>query len=185
MKLLCISPAAFEFVRKNLLPLPSQSYLYEKFKDIVVTPGLNVPAFEFLRGLAPKMDKNEELVTVMVDEMKIDEWAETYNKIDAVIGPHKYANQLLIKSILGDWELPIYSKFDSAITKKNLFRIIRKLESIGIKVMFFVCDQGPRNLTLAKKLGITIDNVSFPNPHDESREVCFAFDWVHAYKNLR
>ena len=185
MKLLCISPSAYGFVRNNIVPLPSETTLYEKFKDFTVKPGFNDLSLEFLKKLVPLMNQGEEFATIMIDEMKVDEWAEMDNKIDAVIGPHKYANVVLVKSITGKWELPVYTKFDSAITKKNLFKIIRKLEEIGVKIMFVVCDQGPRNLTLAKKLGINTESVSFPNPCDESREICFAFDWVHCFKNLR
>ena len=185
MKLLCTSPAAFNIVREEIAPLPSESAIYEKFKGLKLKPGINKPGLEFLIQLKPKMNPGEEIVTVMIDEMKIEEVVKMDYKIDAALGPHKYANQILIKSITGDWEVPVYTKFDSAITKKNLFKVIRQLEAVGIKPMFVVCDQGPRNLTLAKKLGIDVDSVSFQNPCDPSRKIFFAFDVVHGFKNLR
>ena len=183
---MCISPKAFEFVRKNVLPLPSEAAIREQFKGVHVKPGINKPALEFLRELVPKMTTpGENIVTMMIDEMKLEERGDIDRKIDAAIGPHAYANQILIKSIFGDWEVPIYTAFDMAIKKKKIMRIIRQLEGIGIKVVFIVTDQGPRNLALAKSLGIAPGSVSFENPADKKRRVFFSYDSVHLIKSLR
>ena len=70
---------------------------------------------------------------------------------------------------------------------------------IGIRVLITTCDQAGSNQAVAKSLGIfpnkktskTLgvehdpENVTFPNPWDQEREVFFSFDWVHAFKNLR
>ena len=184
--LLCMSPKAFEYVRKNVLPLPSEAAIREQFKGVHVKPGLNRPAFEFLRELVPKMTTpGENIATIMIDEMKLEERGDIDRKIDAAIGPYAYANQILVKSIFGDWEVPIYTGFDMAIKKKKLMRVIRQLEGIGIKVVFVVTDQGPRNLSLAKSLGIAPGSVSFENPADKKRRVFFSYDSVHLIESLR
>ena len=185
MRLMCISPEAYEFVRENIKPFPSRSNLRKKLGWLHTKPGMNMPGFAFLQELAPKMTPGEEIATIMIDEMKLSERGELDHKIDAFIGPHAYANQILVKSIFGNWQLPIYTAFDSAIRKKKLKKVIRKLEAIGIKIVFIVCDQGPRNISLANSLGISTEKVSFPNPADETRDIFFSYDAVHLIKSLR
>merc|ERR1712051_347005 len=65
--------------------------------------------------------------------------------------------------------------------------------------MITTCDQAGGNQGLAKSLGIfpskktseelgvdhDPENVSFTNPWNNERQVLFAFDWIHAFKNLR
>ena len=182
---MCISPEAYEFVREKVKPFPSKSDLRKKLGWLHAKPGMNMPAYEFLKQLAPKMNPAEEIATIMIDEMKLSERGDLDQKIDAFIGPHAYANQILVKSIFGNWQVPIYTAFDSPIRKKKLMQVIRKLEAIGIKIVFIVCDQGPRNLSLAKSLGISSEKVSFPNPADETRDIFFSYDVVHLIKSLR
>ena len=127
----------------------------------------------------------EKIVGITFDEMKLADRAEYDHKIDAALGPNKWVQQVLVKSLVGDWEVPIWQEFDQAVTKKNLFRIIKKLEEMGLIVLLTVCDQGPKNQKLANKLGISPENVFFVNPADNRRKVIFTFDFVHAFKNLR
>ena len=186
MKLKCISSAALEFVRKYIVPLPCETSLLEKLAFMKCAPGLLYPAYEYLRGLPPRMnDPNECLSALVFDEMKLDDLATYDSKLDAVLGPHMYAQQVYVRSLIADWELPILVEFDKAITKDSLHDIIIKMEVIGIKIMIVVCDQGPSNQSLAGALGITNENVSFVNPHDSSRNVVFINDMVHLHKSLR
>ena len=125
------------------------------------------------------------MATIFFDEMKLEERGHYDKRNDYVLGPHSQANQVMARSIGGDWKVPIYTLFDVDVTKATLTEIICALEEIGIHVLLIVCDQGGKNLGLPKELGITTENVSFPNPYDQSRVVFFAYDFVHTMKNLR
>ena len=72
-----------------------------------------------------------------------------------------------------------------ALTKEHYNQCILHLEGIKIKVLLSVCDQGPRNVGLAKALGVSKTNVRVPNPYDSSRFVLFSYDFVHIFKNIR
>ena len=90
----------------------------------------------------------------------------------------------MVRSIVGDWKVPIQTVLDQPVTKDILFELIKELEKIGILVIFIVSDQGPKNLGLAKTLGITPENVTF-SMTEGGREIVFAYDWVHTFKNMR
>ena len=195
-----ISPKVLKLLRKNkVLPLPSDSTLKKKFSFMYVTQGYVHPSLEYFKKLVPRMKKGEELACLSFDEMKLVERAQWDRKIDAVIGPHKQAQVFMLRSLIGDWKLPVYVEFDTKVTKSLLLQIIFQIEMIGIKVMITTCDQAGGNQGLAKSLGIfpskktseelgvdhDPENVSFTNPWDNERQVLFAFDWIHAFKNLR
>ena len=136
MRLKCISSQALEFVRKSILPLPSESALIEKFGFLTCTPGLLRPAYEYLRDLVPRLTgPGETLASLMFDEMKLDERCEYYTKLDAVIGPHAYAQQTYVRSLTADWEFPLFLEFDKAMTQSTIMDIIQKLDDIGITIL--------------------------------------------------
>ena len=134
--------------------------------------------------------------------MKVTEKAEWDRKIDAVLGPNKQVNVFMVRSLFGDWKLPVFIDVEATkdpnepklpkgvknppkIPKFLLMQIIVQLEALGIKVLSTVCDMGGDNQGLAKELGINTNNVTFPNPWDPERPVYFSFDFVHGFKNLR
>ena len=50
--------------------------------------------------------------------------------------------QALARSLVGDCKIPCYFDFDQTFTPELLKESIYLLESVGIKVLIFVCDQG-------------------------------------------
>ena len=186
MRLKCVSPQALDIVREEVAPLPSHSFIDEKLKYLDVNPGMNRPAFEYLREKSKTMSRpGENVVAIYFDEVKIDERAHFYKKYDYVLGPDRFANQIMVSSIIDDWKFSIYTLFDEEVSKKTLFALIKCLEHIGLHVLIVVCDQGGKNLTLARELEISPENVTFKNPANENRIVIFSYDWVHTFKNLR
>ena len=186
MKLKCVSPKALDIVRENIAPLPCPKKVHDEFQFINPLPGLNIPALEYLKAKIPDMNKPAEHVGVLFfDEAKLDERGQYDQKNDYTLGPHSQANQLMVRSLGGDWKVPIYTLFDSEVSKETLIEIICALETIGIHILLIVCDQGGRNMGLPKKLGITSENVSFTNPFDPNRVIFFSYDFVHTFKNLR
>ena len=181
-----IGTKALEFARINLgVPLPSETCLYEKFKFMKIERGYVKPSILYLKSLMPRLSPSERLGAIKFDEMKIKETAIYDSRLDCLFGPNKYVQEILVRGIFGKWQYPIYIDYDMALTKSHYMECVLHLEAIGLKVLISSCDQGPRNISLANDLGINSDNVSVPNPYDESRFVLFVFDWVHIFKNIR
>ena len=92
---------------------------------------------------------------------------------------------ITIKSLYGDFEYPIYFDFDVPVTVQVYNEIAYALAVIGFRIMLTVCDQGPRNEGLAKKLGITLEKYWVTHPYNEEWSIYFTFDVVHCMKNFR
>lgn len=177
---------SLEFVRKTAgLPLPSERTIREKFKFMKVNRGYATPALVYLKNLMPRILENEKLCALKFDEMKISESAIYDSRLDAVLGPNKYVNQILVRGIFKNWSYPIYLDFDMPLSKHEYNQCIFHLEEIGAKVLISACDQGPQNIALAKELGVSINKQKVENPFDASRFVLFSFDFIHIFKNLR
>ena len=178
--------AALEFVRHIAgLPLPAESTCRKKFHFMRVERGFITPALLYLEAKMPSLPEKHRLACVKFDEMKVKETAIYDSGLDAVLGPHKYVQEILVRSLYGDWQYPVYIDYDMALTKEHYNQCILHLEGIKIKVLLSACDQGPRNVGLAKALGVSKTNVRVPNPYDSSRFVLFSYDFVHIFKNIR
>ena len=184
MRLKCIDSRALAFVRKFIVPLPAEATLLQKFGFMHLSPGFLLPAFEYLKDKVSGMIENENLVTLSFDEMKIDERSDYDYKLDAQLGPHSYAQQLFVRSLIGKWKLPIFTEFDVAMSKETLISIIQQLEEINVHVLLVICDQGTPNQSLSKQLGITTEKVYF-EIEGIQRKIFFAPDVVHLVKSLR
>jgi hypothetical protein len=66
-----ISIKAFNFVRKNIVPLPGDSTLDRKFGFIHVSRGLIEPAIAYLQQRVPRMATREKLAGIAFDEMNL------------------------------------------------------------------------------------------------------------------
>ena len=177
-----------DFVRENIAPLPSNATLIANFGDFHCTPGLLIPAHEYLKDLVPRMtEPGENLATLSFDEMKLDEHCDLDQKIDAMLGPNSYAQQIFIQSLTGPWKLPYFVEFDVSMTKKTLFDIIHGLDEIGVHILFVTSDQGGKNVGLPGELGLTNDKpyFTFTSKNGKIRKIYFGFDWVHLHKSLR
>ena len=91
----------------------------------------------------------------------------------------------MIRSLYGSWKLPIYLDFDQAVTPDIYNQILYELGAIGIRVCLSVCDQGPRNESLAKALGITPSKTWIKHPFNPDWDVYFSYDFVHLFKSFR
>jgi hypothetical protein len=101
------------------------------------------------------------------------------------VGPHKMVQTLIVRGVASAWKFPVYADFDTALLEQVMLEIIVTLECLGLKVLISTCDQGPKNVGLCGALGVSVENVFFENPYDNSRKVIFTYDFVHAFKNLR
>ena len=101
------------------------------------------------------------------------------------LGPNKLANVLFVRGIIGDWKYVYFIEYDKKLTKERFNEVILSIELLGIHVLCSTCDQGPRNESLAKSLGVTNDKPYFTNPMDPTRNVYWLYDPVHLYKSFR
>ena len=65
--------------------------------------------------------------------------------IDAVIDKHSQAQTVFVRSLFGDWKMPVYVGFDKQVTVDLLNEIIIRVEDIGIRVHATVCDMAGKN----------------------------------------
>ena len=184
-RLMSIRGAALDYVRQIGFPLPCKRTCQKKFGFLNVVCGLIKPAIIYLRDLIPRLKLSEQLGALSFDEVKIKESAVHDVKLDAFLGPNNYAQVILVRSLLGKWKFPVFFDFDTAVTSRIYFEIIYQLEAISTQILISLSDQGPRNLSLAKELGVSTENVLVPNPFDPSRFIVFSYDFIHVFKNLR
>ncbi len=79
-----------------------------------------------------------------------------------------------------------------ALLLENTTEIICEIESTGLKLQAFICDQGGSNMGLAKQFGIDVDEgiTSFQNPscedteveNENGRRIVWVYDFIHLYK---
>ena len=105
--------------------------------------------------------------------------------VTCILGPHRTAQVIMVRSLTSDWKYPIYVAFDSPVTPEIYKEIIMELEQIEYHVLMSACDQGSKNEGLAKRLGVTKDKFWIQNPADPSRIVLWSHDFVHTFKNDR
>ena len=91
----------------------------------------------------------------------------------------------MIRGLVEDYQFPIFFGFDIAVRKELFDQTVIMIENVGGKCLASTSDQGGDNIGLKNELGITEDNVTYPNPAHPSRPIYFLFDFVHIYKNLR
>ncbi len=187
MSLRILSQSSLKAIRKKTpLLLPSLTSLRRKFSFVHVCPGIIQPMIKFFLQQQDNFMGNSSLCALSFDEMNLKETADLDTRLDRLVGPSKMAQTVMVRGIVASWKFPVFVDFDMAITKPLLLEIICALESVKLKVLIALSDMGPKNRGLVSKSQLNIgEECTFANPFDSSREVLFAFDWVHVFKNLR
>ncbi|KAF0310977.1 Transposable element P transposase [Amphibalanus amphitrite] len=128
----------------------------------------------------------ERLCILMFDEMKVSNLMDYDPREDQVVGPHKYLQQVMVRSLVGNWRLPLFFDFDRPMTADLLFDLVRQAESAGALVTGVVSDLGPTNQGLWRALGIAHNRrTSSTNPADPNRQVWVFADTPHMIKLAR
>ncbi len=110
---------------------------------------------------------------------------EYYQKKDCVFQAHKKVQVAMIRGLCHDWKQPIFFDFDQPMRENLLTEIILKIESTGIEVWAMTSDGGSTNQSLLKTLGISINQTSFQNPADATRQIYVFVDVPHVLKLIR
>jgi hypothetical protein len=166
-------------LKKNIIKKKSKNM------DTFLDTGIIKPAMAYLSQLVPRLSPREKLASLAFDEMNLRNIGDIDRYLDLAIGPNKMVQTVMVRGLCSGWKYPIFCEFDTALSKTVLFEIIMALEALGVKMLIATCDQGSKNLGLARQLGVTEDNVKFENPFCSERSVYFCYDWVHCFKNIR
>ena len=180
-----LSKKAYNHLRnKNLLPLPSMSFIRKNFKNFIIKEGHFDHVHTLMAVMATKMTDKQRICGLCFDEvhLKAD---MCYNAThDNVIGPHSNANVLMVRGLYAKFKIPIFAAFDQALTKKDLFEAIEALYKAGFHVVTVTCDQGPNNTALKKELGVDYKKPWFSNPVRTGSHIYFLHDVPHCFKNF-
>ncbi|KAF0297805.1 Transposable element P transposase [Amphibalanus amphitrite] len=141
---------------------------------------------QFLQVAAAETAPLAKNCAILFDEMSVDTRLCYDQQRDVIVGPHKQAQVIMVRSICGAWKQPVYVAFDTAISPEILMQLILSLEEMGYPVRAVVSDMGSKNVGLWRALGVSYDGeTSIANPAAADRRVWFFADVPHCLKNLR
>lgn len=106
----------------------------------------------------------------LVIRLQIEDVVSYFGPDEQVMGPLGYLQQFFVRSLVGQWRVPVFFAFDTPVTSGLLNQVIRDIETAGAKVMATVSNLGGTNQALWRELGIDPEvRTWFPNPMDASR----------------
>lgn len=183
-------PKAYRWLSK-LFVLPSPLTLSKIISKASIKPGINENIFKQLKRRVLKMNDLERLCVLLFDEMALTPHFDYSRRNDDITGfvnngeirENKIADHALVFMIRGihkNYKQPIAYSFCAATTPKiDLARqikgIIRKLNSIGFKVIATVCDQAATNVA-AINVMIEETRCNYLKKGEEIKEKIFEVD---------
>ena len=78
---------SLDFVRENIAPLPSYSYITNEFSSFHVCPGFNNAALAYLAKKFASKQPYFRLCGLIMDEVKTTNVGQIDKKLDIVVGP--------------------------------------------------------------------------------------------------
>ena len=187
LMLRCLSKKTYQFIRKKkLFPVPSISTLRKWVSKLDCSPGVLTDVLVILKKQI-SADANEKLKlgVFCFDEMDLSKKCEYFQAHDCVLGPSKKVQVGMVRGLCGDWKQPVFFDFDCPMKENLLCDILLQIEKSGIEIWAVTCDSGPSNQAALRKLGITKENTSFPNPLDPNRQIFVFLDVPHLLKLIR
>jgi hypothetical protein len=99
-----------------------------------------------------------------------------------LLGPHKKAQFIQIKSILSGWKQIIFCEFDEDMTKEIIYHVLSLLrENGGYQAKAIVSDNAATNVFLWKELKTNSEDCFFTDPYSNERVYMFS-DPPHVLK---
>ena len=188
-----LSRKAYKFLRNSkCIPLPGFSTLKEYFKDFQIGEGVFENVMEVLKIHSSTLSPKEKIACLAFDEVHVKSDISWNPSSDQIVGPHSEANTMMIRLMFKKLKIPIWFRFDTALNKDELFKIITKIEEVGYNVKTITCDMGPKNRGLATQLGIFVDTENpdksktwFKNPARPDSKIFWFYDIPHLVKLCR
>lgn len=181
-----LSPKAYRFIRdKWKIPLPAKSTISRWMSKINIEPGVLLPIIRLLKQKCATMSDIERLCAISFDESSVcQEWSYDQGK-DTLYEPKQKVQCVMLRGVAAPWKQIIYFNFDTDMTKDILFDLIQKVETAGFIIVSMVSDLGSTNMRLWKALDINLNNTSFTNPADSTRQIYVFADAPHLLKLVR
>jgi len=178
---------AYVFVRKCMkIPLPAERTIHRWAAKIKIRPGLQEEVLNVLGKLAKVLTEQERLVCLSFDEIQLSQRAQFDSAREAVVGPHKHAQVVMMRPLYGTWKQPVYCQFDENMTKNIFESVAKKLYEIGFTVVASVCDLGSTNQTFLTQMGVYGTGIcSSPHPSNSDLQIFFFADCPHLLKLFR
>ena len=197
LSLLHSSPKTYRLLRK-VFALPSLSTLRQIVARVDIMPGFSKNILHALELKTKALTLNDQLVSLVVDEMSIKEGVSYDKHHDAIEGfVHttergeelaNYALVFMVRGLLTKWKSPIgYFLSNGAmmgkVMKSLLLQAIDEVRAIGLTVMVVISDQGSNNISMFEtELGVTVKKPFFV--HQEA-QVFVMYDPPHLVKSIR
>lgn len=186
---------------KQFIPLPSKTTIQSVLKNIPQEPGLNEKLLQKIHKRMINVKPIDRTCCLIFDEIALAEqlvFDKVHDKIIGVVDlgtlgrKIETANHALVFMIHGlrkKWEQPLAYYFTKDVIKTIdlvflIKEIITSLQSIGLKVLATICDQGSTNRAAIKQL--TGDrSISNPGPYFfiNSQKIFTIYDPPHLLKS--
>lgn len=199
LSILYHSPKAYRFLKK-IINLPSERTLREYQKKCPIYVGVNETVLLQLKHTFANAPKKDKLVSLLFDEINLtpevhyDPSSDYFKGLadDGVTRDSVEATSALVlmitwinkkmKQTIGYCFL---GKTGNTIKTHDIVKYaIEKVSSTGLIIKSVVCDQGPRNKSLPRALGVTMEK-SFFFIKEIPDKIFFLFDPPHLLKSLR
>ena len=186
------SPKAYKFL-SSIFQLPSVSTLHSWLRKIPLSTGWSKPTLAALEKKVETLSKEDTLCGIVFDAMSIREFLHFDKATDSIIGREdfgehgkslKKANHALVfmvKGLIKNWKMVLgYFFYSGGINTSKLKELyeagIKKVQEMGMKIVFTVCDQEGVHRSLFKTLGMTPEDSSF---EINGERIHFFYDTPH------
>ncbi|KAJ8913343.1 hypothetical protein NQ315_008733 [Exocentrus adspersus] len=149
--------------------LPSRRTLSNLANRLRFKAGLNEHLFDSLKETTNKMkDEREKYCCIMFDEMSISSNLSYHPKDDIIMGLEDFGykkkpfiadhvNVFMLKGVFKQWKQPLLYTFSSGPIKstdlKQLIKsVVDRCQSINLRIVASICDQGANNRKTIKDL---------------------------------
>jgi hypothetical protein len=192
-----VSGKAYRLLSK-LFCLPSKRSLLRWVSVLPDKPGLTDEAMKVIEQKVKTMNESSKQCIITLDEMSIKSNLQYDPSKDQVIGVEDdgvtkgklLANSALVfmlRGITETWKQPVAyylvnESSNSAMVKEKLFQILKKMESIGLKVVAVVSDLGSNFQKFIRDLGVTPTRPWFVH---NGAKIFYLYDPPHIIKAIR
>lgn len=202
MKEICLnwyytSPKGYKMMA-SIMRLPSRRTLRTWQSSMKINPGINKSIMDSLKihFKNPKQE-HKKLCSILIDEISIKKELSYDRSSVKIVGvldtgdlrDNKHATSALVcmaRGITYNWKMVIgYWLLTSSDTTHHIYDIVQScitsLSKAGLIVKAIICDQGPANQNLAKKLSISEDKTYLEM---DGNKIYFIYDPPHLLKSL-
>ncbi|XP_077558528.1 uncharacterized protein LOC144174001 isoform X2 [Haemaphysalis longicornis] len=196
--LFMISPRAYKYIRNyGAISLPHPTTVRSMCVPVGANPQSARDTATFLSNMAKRifdLDQQERFVTVMVDELDIEDYFESkVNNNAGSMTPPEIPNSAFVftvQSLTGQFKEVAYIvpafRADAKFVHKLLKDVICGLEKIGYSVLCVVTDNDPvRRKAMSYFSSPPTDHVVYPHPSDSARSLFFVINPAYIIKSIR